>query len=292
VNNPIVEGGPANNGLTLNADKVTVRGFEIRNSAAAILTNPNFSGYQISHNNLHGNSIGIYLGSDGTFRSFITHNNIHDNNAPGGGSGNGIDAETPASNVNITGNQFSNNDNAGVLMNPQTGADIGINIVNNTFSQELGSDVAFLATVNNSKIVHNTMTNTAADPINGNSSIFIGADSHADTVAQNTIRNANFNGLAVRDTAHDLTVSRNTITGAGNNGIDVSSTAVDAVNASGNKITSSQQIGINFQAGTTGSHLTGNHSTLSGGAFNCQDLGTNIWSVNTAAPSNPVGICT
>src|SRR5437762_4946268 len=41
VNNPIIEGGAGNNGLTLNPDKLTVKGFEIRNSAAAILTNPN-----------------------------------------------------------------------------------------------------------------------------------------------------------------------------------------------------------------------------------------------------------
>ena len=293
VNNPVVSSGStSNNALTLNADKVTVKGFEIENSAAAIFTSQNASGYTITHNNLHDNAIGIYLQSDGTFRTFITHNNIHDQNVSLPGGGNGIDNETPASNVSIIGNQFTNNDNEGILLNPQTGADSGFLIKNNTFSQELGSDVAFLQTVNNSKIISNTMTNTAADPVNGNSSIFIGAGSSNDTVAQNTIRNANFNGIAVRDTAHNIAVAQNTITGAGNNGIDVSSTTPDAVNASGNRIISSQQIGINFQAGTTGSNLTGNHATLSGGAFNCQDAGTNNWSANTAAPSSPVGICT
>ena len=291
VNHPVISAGTSNNGLTLNANKVSVKGFEIVNSAAAIFTSPNASGYTIANNNLHDNAIGIYLQSNGQYRTFITHNNIHDQNTALPGGGNGIDNETPASNVTISGNQFVNNDNEGILLNPQTGFDSGFVITHNTFSQELGSDVAFLGTVNNSRVVGNTMTNTAADPTNGNSSIFIGADSANDTVAQNTIRNANYNGIAVRNTAHNIGIARNTITGAGNNGIDVSSTTADAVNATANKIISSQQIGINFQAGTTGSNLSYNHSTLSGGPFNCVDAGTNNWTGNTAAPSSPPGIC-
>jgi hypothetical protein len=300
VNNPVVQAAnTSSNAFTLNADKVTVKGFEIQNSAAAIFTSQNHSGYQILHNNMHDNAIGIYLQSNGTYHTLIAHNNIHDQNLALPGGGNGIDNETAASNVTITENQFTNNDNEGILLNPQSGADSGFVISYNTFSQELGSDVAFLQTVNNSKVVHNTMSNTSADPANGGSSVFIGANSSNDTVATNTIRNPNFDGVAIRDTAHDIAVSRNTITGAGNNGLDVSSTAVHAVSAVGNKIVSSQNFGINFEAGTNGNNLTGNHATLSGGADNCNDLSTgtgtagtaNTWASNTAAPSHPVGIC-
>jgi hypothetical protein len=136
------------------------------------------------------------------------------------------------------------------------------------------------------------MSNATADPVNGSSSIFIAGDSHADQVTNNTITNPNFNGLAIRETAHDIKVSGNQITGAGNNGIDVNSTAPGAVNATSNTINNSGNIGINFAAGTSGSHLTSNHATGSHGLFNCQDQGSNTWVGNTTAPSSPVGICT
>src|SRR5436309_3112083 len=104
VNNPVVQAAnTSSNAFTLNADKVTVKGFEIQNSAAAIFTSQNHSGYQILHNNMHDNAIGIYLQSNGTFHSLIAHNNIHDQNVALPGGGNGIDNETPASNVTITG---------------------------------------------------------------------------------------------------------------------------------------------------------------------------------------------
>jgi len=291
VHVPVVQ-APAGTALTLAADKTSVRGFEIDNSQTGISTSPQLSGYHIIKNDIHNNSIGIFLNSDGTIATMVSGNNIHDNNAAGSGSGNGIYSDTQLSKATIAFNQFVNNDNAGIFIAPQSGADSGITISKNAFSEELGSDVVFFTTVNNSKIVRNTMSNATADPINGNSSIFIAGDSHADQVANNTITNPNFNGLAVRETAHDIKVSGNHITGAGNNGIDVSSTAPGAINAASNTIANSGNVGINFAGGTSGSNLSSNHATGSHGLFNCQDQGTNTWVGNTAAPSSPVGICT
>jgi hypothetical protein len=291
VHAPVVQ-APGAAALTLDADKTAVRGFEIRGSQTGVSTSSQFSGYHIVHNDIHGNAIGIYLNSDGTFVSTVSGNDIHDNNAAGAASGNGIYSDQQLSKANITLNQFVNNDNAGIFIAPQSGSDSGINIVKNSFSEELNSDVVFFTTVTNSKIARNSMSNATADPVNGSSSIFIAGDSHADQVTNNTITNPNFNGLAIRETAHDIKVSGNQITGAGNNGIDVNSTAPGAVNATSNTINNSGNIGINFAAGTSGSHLTSNHATGSHGLFNCQDQGSNTWVGNTTAPSSPVGICT
>jgi len=293
VNNPVVtDPGTA---ITLNGNNDSISKFVIAKSGTGITTSPAASGYLISRNEIVGNSIGIFLGSDGTNRTVVTRNIIANNNRPGAASGTGIYSDVPLHNASINFNTFDNNDNEQINITPTGPSDTGLTIQHNTFTGGNNTDIAFCpgcaSGVNDSTISNNKITDPH-DPAGG-SSIFIGGTSSNDTLQRNQITSSNFNAIAIRDTAQGINIVSNKITTPLNNGIDVSSTASGAINATSNRITNAANVGINLAGGTTGNRLTSNHAKGSGSGFNCVDgpLPANTWVNNHFAPSFPPGIC-
>lgn len=265
VANPVVTqaGGT---GLSLQADSITVKRFEIAGNATGIATSSSFSGYNIVNNNIHDNTDGIQLNSNGTLPTSVTRNTISDN------SNAGINSAT-LSKATIGTNVFADNVVFGVILSP-AGTDTAIIVSGNKFSGGGHSDIVFNGTVSNSNITNNVITDDHVASA-GAGAIFVGGASQNDKVANNTVTNAN------------------------NIGIWVNSTALGAATVRANKVTDSLSAGISFDPSTHGNTIVRNLSSGSGGV-NCNDSSTgsgtagtaNTWVFNHTAPSSPAGICT
>jgi len=308
VTSPTVDAG----GFILAADNITIDGFELLNgSGPGVTTNNDHSGYKVQNNIITGNVMGVYANSNGTYQSVIQLNGIHDNNnGAGSAPGNGIYEDQGTRNLLIQNNVISNETNTGVLLfqvptaAPKLGA-FGVTISTNTMQ----NDITFVAIWDSTNVTvnNNTMSNS---PINlaGNSGIFIGAPSSNTQINSNTIFQADFSGIAVRDNdaygnpqpgaTTGVILQNNTITGAGNHGIDVTAQAPGAVRTSGNQSKNNAGNGIFYSSVTNNNTINGNTAT-GNGVFDCQDLshgsgtsGTaNSWSSNTGNTSSPAGLC-
>ena len=298
VKNPVVT-QPGATAITLAANGDTISKFTLTGSQTAITTSPLASGYVISRNNINNNSLGIFLGSDGTNQTTVTRNVIDSNNLAGPVGGTGIYSDVPLHNATISFNKFNNNDNEQINITPAVATpDTGITIQHNTFTNGDNTDVAFCpgcaSGVNDSSISNNKITDQNS---NLASSIYIGGTSSNDTLQRNKIANSNFSAIAIRENAGStapINVISNKITNPTGNGLDVSSPSSNAVNAVSNRVSGAGIDGILLQAGTTGNRLTSNHATGSAN-FNCEDQSAplaNTWTNDHSAPSNPQGICT
>src|SRR5438270_8036162 len=201
VSNPVVTqaGGT---GLSLQADRVTVKRFEITGNTTGIATGSSFSGYKIVNNNIHDNSNGIQLDSSGVLPSFVTRNTIGNN------SNAGINSAT-LSNATVNNNVFANNSVFGIILSPSGVTDTGIHVSSNHFSGGGHSDIVFNGTVSSSTIVGNVISDAHVASPNA-AAIFIGDASQGDRVATNTVTNANNFGIWVQSSASGAaTLSRN-----------------------------------------------------------------------------------
>src|SRR5262249_9219258 len=153
--------------IQIEANNVTVDGFTLQGVVndpssppftglgAAIWTNPGFSGtnggHQILNNIIQNNISGIELDSDGTFQTKVYHNLVQNNNAPGAGSGNGIEVNFGLSNAVIDANAFLNNPNGAIsdfVGGPTT------SVTNNTADSQF-----YFASTTGAQITGNVITN-------------------------------------------------------------------------------------------------------------------------------------
>ena len=157
----------------IEANNVTIDGFTLTGVVsdpssppftglgAAIWTNPGFSGtnggHQILNNIIQGNIGGIELDNDGTFATKVQYNLVRNNNAPGAGSGNGIQTNFGLANAVIDNNAFVNNPNGAISIfvgGPN------VSITNNTSNGQF-----YLAGVTGGSISGNTITNSTSGGI-------------------------------------------------------------------------------------------------------------------------------
>jgi parallel beta-helix repeat protein len=129
-------------------NNVTIDGFTINSPASgsgamnAGITTSGSTGITIRNNIIQNNTAGIAIaaGSSGT----ITQNLIETNNAPGAGSGNGVEFVTPGTaNWLVQHNRFTGNNNADVLV-AAGGAVSGVTIDANDFVNSTGNPVALI----------------------------------------------------------------------------------------------------------------------------------------------------
>src|SRR5207248_5856729 len=118
IGNPVVQAPAGASAFNLQANSISLQGFDISNSAIGIATSPGFSGYRITGNTIEGNSVGISLNSNGALPTLVKQNVIQNNNNPVGNAGHGILSNQALSNATITANNFVNNDNAGIAILP------------------------------------------------------------------------------------------------------------------------------------------------------------------------------
>src|SRR5262245_41364304 len=142
-------------GTSVSASDVVIDGFTVQDSTVAAFTgygiwlNPGVSGTQIVNDIIQDNIVGIGLSNTGT-QAIIKHDLIQNNNRPGGASGTGIYTDEfvggpTVSNVLVTENTFSGNDDAGIDSSNNDFAHgvFNLDVTNNSFDSNGRSVVLF-----------------------------------------------------------------------------------------------------------------------------------------------------
>ena len=194
--------GTSDGAFQILANNVVIDGFTISgvdgNSGvsslgAGIWTTGTTSGHGIRNNILTGNTIGLYLNSDGTFPSVVEGNLFDSNNAPGGGSGDAIYSDQGANRITIQDNRFTGQDSAAMVFAggfpPATATQSDIAVADNVFVNDAGGAVFFFTT--GLQITGNSWTNSAG------TSVFLGGGVHDVAITGNTFQTAAFRGIRV-----------------------------------------------------------------------------------------------
>src|SRR3989449_61502 len=194
--------GTPNGAFQVLADDVTIDGFTITgvdggvgfsSLGAGIWTAGTTSGHQIRNNIITGNTMGIYLNSDGTFPSVVERNSFDSNNVAGAAAGTGVYSDLGANDITIRDNCFTGHDNAAMVFAggfpPATATQSDIRLTDNVFQNDAGGAVFFFTT--GLQITGNSWTNSAG------TSVFLGGGVHDVTITGNTFRNAAFRGIRV-----------------------------------------------------------------------------------------------
>ncbi|TMK84866.1 MAG: hypothetical protein E6G44_08895, partial [Actinobacteria bacterium] len=244
----IVQPSAGLTGVSLNADNLTLDGFRVTlvsGDASGIYTNPSYSGYSVVNNIVDHNTFGLYLNTGASIANLVEHNYFNENNASGAASGNGIYSDQGIQNVSIHENKFKSNDNGAILIGYAGQTTDNVTIDGNSSKND--ASLANLFSGTNITISHNKG--------NGNTGSGIrleGVDGVL--VQQNTIKNAGYSGIAVRDSEYgqdptnNVTVTRNKVIGAANDGLDVTASTPGVVSADHNTLRSNGNDGIEMDA--------------------------------------------
>lgn len=113
----IVNSNPSTNGMSLEADNITVNGFTFANNTGGpgMTTAANHSGYTIINNVFANNVFGLYLNSNGSILSTVSRSRFDNNNQAGAASGNGIYGDQGTNKVTIDHNVFKNESNTAMI---------------------------------------------------------------------------------------------------------------------------------------------------------------------------------
>src|SRR5437588_2360535 len=117
-----LNGGNPSEGFDVESSNVTIEGFKVEpeSSLAAngvgIFTDQLFAGFDIRHNVVQNNSIGIYPNSDGSAPSYVRENCSRNNNLQGAAGGNGVYSDRGLSNAQITNNYFTGDQNGAIVI--------------------------------------------------------------------------------------------------------------------------------------------------------------------------------
>jgi parallel beta-helix repeat protein len=305
----VVGGSSAIAKFTVSADDVTINGFDFESvSGPALYTQPTVAGTDVRNNIFRGNTFGLYLNGNGDAKQLIVQRNLFDdNNNTGPASGNGIYSDQGLATATITANKFTSNQNAGILFAQSSGGPFVENVVvrNNSGDDNASFIAIFGDGATNIDVRSNTVTDTNSSN-NGDqgSQIFVGdagtGSPNGITIRSNTLSNAPFDGIAVRNSSYNIDVQSNTVTGAGRDGISVTSDHRGAGSVlSGNTVSSSADNGLFFGADSKGTFVETNDARSNTGV-DCQDDSTgrqrvnvaNIWATdNLGNESTPSGLC-
>jgi hypothetical protein len=254
--------------FNLQANTITIDGFTTTGQTSppdvlgtSISTSPQFDGYRIVNNIIRDNSFGLYLHSDGDVQTLVQRNRFQENNQTGAASGNGIYSDQGIKNALIDNNLFVAHANAGIIFvspDPLAFPQQLVTISNNRFTDDFNASI-FLVNVENFTVQKNTSTGADA------SAIFLGGGNDGVDIIGNSIANAGFSGIRVRDafaagTNLNIDVLSNTISGVGSG--DTSAGAVK-VTDDANRI----RIGNNVLNNNVSGIVVGNVVITDPGAF-------------------------
>ncbi len=167
-------------GFDLQANDVTVKSFTVRPDPATttdvfgIVTHVANYGEQILNNVLTGNTIGLYLNSNGVKKDSVSGNTFASNNFPGSSQGNAIYSDQGLKNATISNNYFSGDQNGSVVLvgGSSSFASVGAHSNVQILYNNINNDSPIIAVnMTNSRISGNSITN----PLQGTGIFFGGA---------------------------------------------------------------------------------------------------------------------
>jgi parallel beta-helix repeat protein len=284
--------------MRLTAHGVAVDGFlfEDVEDDAALATAATASGYHIRSNIFRSSVFGLYLNSNGSQQTLVEKNLFGDNNDPGAANGNGIYSDQGLSSALIRNNAFNENLNAGILLTEANTVTRNVVIKGNTSED----DTTFVNLFNVSSVeIRGNTTNDTDDDNDTEQGCAIRAESSDGVfVRGNTIQNAPFSGICVREGTFNMRIRDNTVTGSEAAGIDVRTDVPGGATVFENTTNNNVERGIHLQAGTSENRIETN--TATGNGTDCDDdtTGTNragvanLWDTdNDGGTSTPAGLC-
>jgi nitrous oxidase accessory protein NosD len=311
-------------GFNVTADFVQIRQMVVTGADdhAGIFLSSDFSGYEIRHNIIRDNTIGVYLGSDGDFESFVRLNSFCENNVDGPGNGNAIYSDQGVENVSILANKSQGNasaflilvggvsletNQAHLVVRNNTLTEDGAIIVQNTddiviernaFSGSTGSAIFSAGGMTNSLIRRNNIQDCAFTGINLRNSQFVTTPVNADNrVSFNTVEGCGDAGIRLREGTTRTRVFSNTVNDTiGMDGISVEASTFNLVHR--NRTFNNNRDGLYADVGSTSNFFNQNRSG-GNGEHDCHDdsadggsAGTaNAWFANEGATDSPGGLC-
>ena len=287
--NAALNGGNPSVGFDVHASGVTIEGFTIQPDPAfvsgngvGIFTDRAFGGYDIRHNVVQRNTIGVYFNSAGA--SSVRENCIRNNTLGGSASGTGVYSDQGLAESSIANNSFTRNRNA-VIIDTFLTTPRDVEIVHNE-SIDDGAIVVF-----NSEDVtvdYNRVERSAG------SGIFL-FNVLGGSASSNHLQGGAFTGISLNANTGDFLVKSNKVSGFTTGirlGAGASGNAVET-----NRVTDNRSVGLRAADQSSANTIRENH--MRGNPLDCSDLtagtgtsGTaNFWINDLGYTEDRMGIC-
>ena len=285
--------------FTVRAERATIDGFTIRNSAIGVDMRPASTGTWVLNNIITGNSTGVVVNQRPEAKGLIEANKLVQNTAAGGPSpGTAVYANHGAKHVVVNDNAV-NDHTVGVWLDTVPGAGVHHDVVvTNNAVRKVTTAAVVLRDVSKAVVDDNNINNDTTPGV-GLGVVVERGDQESDDVlvTHNTVRRM-VDGIAVRNASTGVALRENVVIFGANDGIVVTSSAPGGTEAKDNEARDNGRDGIRYGAGTQGNVVTQNEALRNGGR-DCRDnsvgAGTsgtaNTWTDNTGATSAPPGLC-
>ena len=255
--NASLNGGNPSIGFDVEAENVHIDGFVVQPNPAivtqngvGIFTSRFFSGYDIRHNVVQGNTMGVYFNSNGAAPSLVRQNCIRNNQLPGAASGIGVYSDQGLRAAEIQNNYFTGNSNA-VVIDTFLTTPTDVLIAHN---ESINDGAIAVFNSSNVRVEHNKVVNSA-----GSGVVFFGVS--PGHVSFNHLAGGNNNGISL-NLASQITVKSNKVAGFRMNGVRVgtnSSNNIVETNRSEDNSVAGMRLTGNSSANTIrNNHMRGN----------------------------------
>jgi parallel beta-helix repeat protein len=333
-----VAGDPNVPGFDLEASGITIQGFIIQGAdngagggplgaGSGIFMAPQFSGDTIKSNLVQDNSIGLYLGSNGT--TTVNGNCFRDNNASfgvGASAGNGIYSDMGVKSATISQNHFWDNQSDDIVL---TGADFPPIVQTVTVSgNQSDSSAGFITVISSNKVTvsGNIIKNSSDGSADFSAAILFWGANTAFSIKSNIVQNGAGSGIVFDNVAgafcggaggcggfYDFpntggTVSSNIVQSMGHDGLYAADTgatfsganALEKTVVSSNIFTSEGDDGIHIAKQTFAALTTTTKNTFTSNiatnnpVHDCHDSNNkDVWTGNTNIGHrvNKTGLC-
>jgi hypothetical protein len=294
--NTSLNGGNPSEGFDVESPNVTIDGFKVEpdviviSNGVGIFTSRFFAGYDIRHNVVQNNTIGIYVNSDGSAPTYVRENCSRDNNLGGAASGNGVYSDQGLSNAQITNNYFTGDQNAAIVIDTFLTAPHDIAITHNESVSDgsIGTFASAGPTAFNLTADYNKVIGSVGSGI-------VTTNVTSSEYAYNDVENGTFNGVSLHSTSSSVVKSNKAI-GFQLNGIRIGESS-DNNTVGTNRAENNVQAGLAATANSIGNTIQQNH--MKGNSPDCYDdtagagtAGTgNSWVNDFGFTENRTGLC-
>ena len=299
--NATLNGGNPSEGFDVESSNVTIDGFKVEpdptfvtHDGVGIFASRFFAGYDIRHNVVQNNTMGIYVNSNGSGTTYVRENCARNNNLGGAASGNGLYSDQGLSNAQITNNYFTGDQSNAIVVDTFLTAPHDIAITHNESVNDgsIGTFASAGPTAYNLTVDYNKVTGSAGSGV-------VTTNVTASEYSFNDVENGTFNGVSLHSTTNSA-VKSNKATGFQLSGVrlaDSSNNNTVANNRAENNVQTGIQITIQTAGMSSGNVIQQNH--MKGNATDCYDdttgpgtAGTaNFWTNDFGSTENRPGLC-
>jgi nitrous oxidase accessory protein NosD len=304
VYNAALNGGNPSIGFDVEAPGVTIEGFVVQpdpdfvgHDGVGIFTSRFYAGYDIRHNVVQNNSIGIYVNSDGSAPTYVRENCARNNNLEGAAGGTGVYSDQGLSNAEITNNYFTGDESAAIIVDTFLTPPHDIAITHNesvndgaivTFASNAGTGIPPAPPASNLQVEYNKVTGSVG------SGIVTFAVTNS-SYSYNHVENGTFNGISLHSTTNSV-VKSNQALGFQLDGIRLGDES-DRNTVATNRAENNGAAGLRATEQSAENTIQQNH--MKGNAPDCSDntaglhtAGTaNFWINNFGFTEDRAGIC-